>query len=185
MSKPHELPQDGGGRWPHTGFRSVQCEELEVGFTKAPGADCAPAHASPPGGVCPCPHDGYVLKGTIRRCRIRTEGNNMPRYLLIALNSPTQGDGDEVEFNDWYDNIHKADLLSVDGAQSVRRFRVIQRNRIDKDYVSLTEIEAENPDVVMQQLAERASEITDKMDRTSSIFVLAEELNVDDLNASS
>jgi hypothetical protein len=29
----------------------------------------------------------------------------------------------------------------------------------------------------MQQLAERASEITEKMDRTSSIFILAEELD--------
>jgi hypothetical protein len=100
----------------------------------------------------------------------------MPRYVLIALNSPTQGEGDEDEYNNWYNHVHKADLLSVDGSCSVRRFRVIHRNRIDKDYVSVTEIEAENPEVVMQQLAERASDITEKMDRASSIFVLAEEL---------
>ena len=101
----------------------------------------------------------------------------MPRYLLIALNSPTQGDGDEAEYNDWYNRTHQAELLSVDGSRSVRRFKVINRNRMDEDYVSLTEIDAENPETVMQQLAERASEITEKMDRTSSIFVLAEELD--------
>jgi hypothetical protein len=102
----------------------------------------------------------------------------MPRFLLIALNSPTEGEGDEDRYNEWYDRTHKADLLSVDGSRSVRRFKVIHRNRIDEDYVSLTEIEADNADVVMQQLAERASDITDKMDRTSSVFVLAVELSL-------
>ena len=101
----------------------------------------------------------------------------MPRYVLIALNSPTQGDGDEAVYNEWYNSTHTADLLKVDGSQSVRRFKVIHRNRVDQDYVSFTEIEAENSEAVMQQLAERASEITEKMDRTSSIFILAEELD--------
>ena len=101
----------------------------------------------------------------------------MPRYLLIALNSPTQGEGDEAEYNEWYNTTHKSDLLSVDGSRSVRRFKVIHRNRIDKDYVSLTEIDAETAEEVMQQLTERASIISDKMDRSSSIFVLAQELD--------
>ncbi len=39
VSKPHALPENGGGRWPHTGFRSVQWGDLEVGFTKAPAVD--------------------------------------------------------------------------------------------------------------------------------------------------
>lgn len=99
------------------------------------------------------------------------------RYLLIALNSPTPGEGDDDEYNEWYDRTHKSDLLSVDGCRSVRRFKVIFRNRIDMDYVSLTEIDADSADDVMQQLAERASAITDKMDRATSVFVLAEELD--------
>jgi hypothetical protein len=101
----------------------------------------------------------------------------MPRYLLIALNSPTQGEGDEAEYNEWYNTTHKSDLLSVDGSRSMRRFKIVHRNRIDKEYVSLTEIDAESAEEVMRQLAERASIITDKMDRSSSIFVLAEELD--------
>jgi hypothetical protein len=101
----------------------------------------------------------------------------MGQYLLIALNSPTRGQGDEDEYNEWYNATHKADLLSVDGSRSVRRFKILHRNRIEADYISVTEIDATDPDAVMQQLAERASEITDKMDRTSSIFVFAEELD--------
>jgi hypothetical protein len=100
----------------------------------------------------------------------------MARYLLIALNRPTEGVDDEAAFNDWYDNIHKDELLSVDGSQSVRRFRIVQQARIDQSYVSITEIEADDPAVVMQQLGERASAITDTMDRATSVFVLAEEL---------
>jgi hypothetical protein len=103
--------------------------------------------------------------------------SELSRYLLIALNSPTGGERDEVDYNEWYNTTHKGDLLSVDGAQSVRRFKVLHRNRIDAGYVSVTEIEAENADVVMGQLAERASEISDKMDRSASVFVLAEELD--------
>lgn len=75
VSKPHALPENGGGRWPHTGFRSVQWGDLEVGFTKAPAVDCAPAYAGLPGGVCPCPHYGYVLAG---RIRARYPGSDRP-----------------------------------------------------------------------------------------------------------
>jgi hypothetical protein len=101
----------------------------------------------------------------------------MGRYLLLALNSPTRGEGDEDEYNEWYNATHKSDLLSVDGSRSVRRFKILHRDRIEADYISVTEFDAEDPDAVMRQLAERASDITDKMDRSSSMFVLAEELD--------
>lgn len=101
----------------------------------------------------------------------------MARYLLIALNSPTEGEGHEAEYNDWYNGRHKPDLLSIDGAVSVRRFKVVRRNRIDKEYVAVTEFEAEDADELMRQLSEKASDFTDKIDRTTSIFVLAEELD--------
>lgn len=100
----------------------------------------------------------------------------MARYLLIALNSPTDGEGDEAEYNDWYNRKHKPDLLSIEGARSVRRFRIVRKNRIDKSYVAVTEFEADDPDLLMQHLSEKASDFTDKIDRNSSIFVLAEEL---------
>jgi hypothetical protein len=44
VSKPSELPENGGGRWPHTGFRSVQWGDMEVGYTVAPAVDCAPGY---------------------------------------------------------------------------------------------------------------------------------------------
>jgi hypothetical protein len=60
VSRPSELPENGGGRWPHTGFRSVQWGDMEVGYTVAPAVDCVPGYHGLPGGLCQCPHYGYV-----------------------------------------------------------------------------------------------------------------------------
>jgi hypothetical protein len=66
VSHPEQLPDNGGGRWPHTGFRSVQWGDMEVGYTEAPAVDCSPVYAQLPGGVCQCPHYGYVIEGAVR-----------------------------------------------------------------------------------------------------------------------
>lgn len=99
----------------------------------------------------------------------------MARYFLIALNGPT--DGNEEAYTEWYNNVHAADLLSIDGAISVRRFAIERQNRVDMPYASVTEFEADDTDVVMQQLAERASAFPDSIDRTRSIFVLGREVS--------
>ncbi len=66
VMKPTDLPQNGGGRWPHTGFRSVRWGDLEVGYTEVPAVDCTPVYKGLPGGVCQCPHYGYVFSGRMR-----------------------------------------------------------------------------------------------------------------------
>ena len=66
VSKPNQLPENGGGRWPHTGFRSVRWGDMEVGFTVAPAVDCSPGYVGLPGALCPCPHYGFVFEGRLR-----------------------------------------------------------------------------------------------------------------------
>lgn len=66
VSKPQDLPMNGGGRWPNTGFRSVRWGDMEVGYTVAPVLDCTPVYEGLPGSVCQCPHYGYVLRGVVR-----------------------------------------------------------------------------------------------------------------------
>lgn len=100
----------------------------------------------------------------------------MPRFLLVALNGPTSGEGDEAAYNAWYDDVHAADLMSVDGAISVRRFKVAAQNRIDKPYLNVTEIEAESAEAVMAQLAQKASTFSDVIERSTSVFVLGQEI---------
>jgi hypothetical protein len=70
-ARPDELPAAGGGRWPSSGsnFRSAHWGDMEVGFTNIPGPlDCTELYqvGGMPGGVCPCPHYGYIFSGTIR-----------------------------------------------------------------------------------------------------------------------
>lgn len=66
VSKPSELPANGGGRWPSTGFRSARWGDMEVGYTVAPAVDCTPGYVGLPGDVCHCPHYGYVFRGRLR-----------------------------------------------------------------------------------------------------------------------
>jgi hypothetical protein len=75
VSKPEHLPEGGGGRWPHLagGWRSAQWGDLEVGYTTTGPLDCTPVYAGLPGGVCPCPHYGYVFKGRLRCAYVGTD----------------------------------------------------------------------------------------------------------------
>ncbi len=66
-----DLPSGGGGRWPSAGdaFRSMQWGDMEVGLTTVD----APLDGTEldqlggmPGGICVCPHYGYVFEGKIR-----------------------------------------------------------------------------------------------------------------------
>lgn len=69
VSKLENLPAGGDGRWPLSavGFRSAHWGDMEVGFTTVPQAhDVSAMYAGLPGGVCPCPHYGYVFSGRVR-----------------------------------------------------------------------------------------------------------------------
>ena len=77
VSRPDELPVGGGGRWPlcGSGFRSAQWGDMEVGFTTTSVADHTALYQGLPGGVCPCPHYGYIFTG---RIRARYPGTDRP-----------------------------------------------------------------------------------------------------------
>jgi hypothetical protein len=68
VSKPQDLPEGSGGRWPLCGygFKSEQWGDMEVGYTVAEPADHTLKYKGLPGGVCPCPHYGYMFKGRLR-----------------------------------------------------------------------------------------------------------------------
>ena len=68
VSKPRDIPQGSGGRWPlcGAGFNSVQWGDLEVGYTVTVPADHTALYLGLPGGVCPCPHYGYMFAGRLR-----------------------------------------------------------------------------------------------------------------------
>ncbi len=52
---------------------------------------------------------------------------DMARYMLFALNGPTEGEGDEAVYNDWYHAVHMPDLLALDGVIAARRFKAVSQ----------------------------------------------------------
>ena len=70
VSKLSDLPVGGGGRWPicgRGGFRSVHWGDLEIGYTVLDGPTSSEGkYEGLPGGLCTCPHYGYVFQGTVR-----------------------------------------------------------------------------------------------------------------------
>ncbi|MGY1740120.1 MULTISPECIES: hypothetical protein [unclassified Blastococcus] len=101
----------------------------------------------------------------------------MARYLLLALNGPTDGEGDEEAFNTWYDEVHLPDLLSIDGVRSARRYQVVTGNRMDWPYVAAYEIETDDVEAFMADLGTKPRPFTPAMDRTRSGFVLARQIS--------
>ena len=85
-SKLDDLP-NGGDRWPaigHEGFKTVQWGDMEVGLTTVHGPlDCSEAYkfGRLPGGVCPCPHYGYIFEG---RLRAKYPGSDWPDEVIEA-----------------------------------------------------------------------------------------------------
>ncbi|EHJ60761.1 hypothetical protein [Novosphingobium pentaromativorans] len=71
---PHCRPEDipsAKDRWDFVGddYRTVHWGDMEVGLTIVPEPlDCTQLYKMGrlPGGVCPCPHYGYMFEGTMR-----------------------------------------------------------------------------------------------------------------------
>jgi hypothetical protein len=98
------------------------------------------------------------------------------RYMLIALNGPTEGAGDEVAYNEWYHSIHMPDLLALDGVIAARRFKKVRGARVDWPYVATYEIETDDIDRVMKDMETKIRPFTPTFDRSKSGFVLAQQM---------
>ena len=68
-SRLEDLP-NAGDRWPAIGrsYRTAKWGDMEVALCVTPPRDCTDLykHGGLPGGVCPCPHYGYVFEGRMR-----------------------------------------------------------------------------------------------------------------------
>lgn len=68
VSRLDDLPVGGDGRWPlcGRGFRSAQWGDMEIGYTVTGAGNHTALYQGLPGGVCPCPHYGYIFEGRLR-----------------------------------------------------------------------------------------------------------------------
>jgi hypothetical protein len=87
----------------------------------------------------------------------------MPRYNLIALTNPLEGRDDE--FNDWYTNVHLADVLKLPGVTAAQRYRLADVQHrpgpFEWSYMAVYEIEID--DIAETLAALRAASGTERM----------------------
>jgi hypothetical protein len=79
-------------------------------------------------------------------------------YLVYTNCEP----GREAEFNDWYDNVHLRDLLSVEGIVAAQRFELTGPgpqtiNRAGEptvaQYLAIYELDTEDTEAVLERIA--------------------------------
>ncbi len=100
----------------------------------------------------------------------------MPKYMLFALNGPTEGEGDEAVYNEWYHSVHMPDLLALDGVIAARRFKMVSNNRADWPYVATYEIETDDINAVLLAMRDNIRPFSPTFDRSKSGMVLAQEI---------
>jgi hypothetical protein len=82
----------------------------------------------------------------------------MAQFLWLVLTNPA--DGQEQEFNRWYDEEHVPDMLGVEGVSAVRRFRLDTSAGPEpgQSYLAVYEVEADSPEQVLAAFEKARSE---------------------------
>jgi hypothetical protein len=81
------------------------------------------------------------------------------QYQLVVLSNPVEGQEDD--YNKWYDEQHLKDVLAVDGVVSAQRFKVADLTPVPHRYMAVYGIDADDLGAVLGQLGARAG--TDAM----------------------
>ena len=93
----------------------------------------------------------------------------MPRYNLIALTNPV--DGQEAEFNDWYTNVHLADVLKLPGVKAAQRLKLSDTQHrpgpFEWTYMAVYEIDIDDISTTLSALKARSE--TDEMPLSAAL----------------
>lgn len=80
----------------------------------------------------------------------------MPKCKLIALTTPLPGKEDE--FNDWYQNTHLGEIISIPGFQGAQRFKLVAKlmGADTNQYLAVYDAECDDPGALLAAMGERA-----------------------------
>jgi hypothetical protein len=100
----------------------------------------------------------------------------MPRYLMLAINGPTGGEGDAATLDRWYEETHLPDFKAVEGVKTARRYKILRGHvpGLSHDLwpnVTAYEIETDDMAAVSAQLA-KLPPFDATLDRTRSAHLL-------------
>ena len=100
----------------------------------------------------------------------------MGKYVLIVQSQPKKGRDDE--YNEWFDRTHFAEMSDLPGVKSGRRLQAtpIVVGAPGLPYVSMFEIETDNPGTLMAEMGKRSSDGTwkgsDALDAPATVLWL-------------
>ena len=100
----------------------------------------------------------------------------MPKYLLLAFNGPTAGEGDEETYNRWYDEVHLPGFRKIDAVRSVKRFKVLNGKMPGMEnwpYIAAYEIETDDLPATMARLGAELSSFDPTLNRAQSANLFA------------
>lgn len=96
----------------------------------------------------------------------------MAKFLMVVTSSAK--DGQDQEYNEWYDGTHLGEICSIPGVTSGRRYDAIPvtPNPQPGGYLAIYEIEADSAEVVLGEMMKRAQagemSMSDALDQTSA-----------------
>ncbi|MET0241760.1 MAG: hypothetical protein ABW184_17855 [Sphingobium sp.] len=101
----------------------------------------------------------------------------MPKFKMIALTNPVAGREDE--FNDWYQNVHLAEVVSREGVVSAQRYKVAAPliAPISYGYMAIYDIETDDLGAFLRSMGASAASNTqsDAADTAGSYTVIFNE----------
>ena len=98
----------------------------------------------------------------------------MPKYMMAVYSNAVEGK--ESEFNDWYSNVHMADMLKIPGVVAVQRFEGVayppEKNAKFK-YAAIYELDTEDLEKTMSLVGDAVARgdmvISDAIDEKGSM----------------
>lgn len=99
----------------------------------------------------------------------------MAKYLLLALNGPTGGEGDEEAYHRWYEEEHLPAFRELEAVRSARRYKVLRGQLPGMEawpFVTAYEIETDDLAALSAQLAQRMREFAPTLDRARSAHLM-------------
>jgi hypothetical protein len=98
----------------------------------------------------------------------------MARHTFVVFTNAVEGQEDE--YNEWYNNRHLTDVLAVEGFVAAQRFRLSEMNppqEFPHRYLALYEVESDDLDKVTLALSEAGDSgvmfISEALDRPDAI----------------
>jgi hypothetical protein len=80
----------------------------------------------------------------------------MGKYLMVVPSNALPGR--DAEYNDWYENVHLAEVCALPGVTSGRRYEALETSpaKPDATYLAIYEIETEDPTAVLAEIGRRS-----------------------------